>query len=1118
MLGVGGTFIFKFQVNDITNGQLPTLKFVYTRNLNRVNVGDNTTAILHLKKDETVPQNNAVTPNDNVVSFPQEGGSKELNVENNTTFSVQLRGNPTTGYVWYLDNAEEITKSDVIEELTRGGNYIQDNAVPGLIGVGGSYVFKFQVKNVNKGSLPALKFVYKRSWVNVPIATATVILNTVPVSSAAVDEPEEEALKNIITFGNAGGHEELSVVSNSSFTVKLDGNPTTGYSWYLDNADEIKNAAAIEATNLDEYNSGKYAQRQSKKLVVGAGGTFTFEFKTHEIQGELPQLKFVYKRPWETNDPIYEAVVTLVAIKTEIVTEEIVFETPTGEVTEFLLVERPTEEPVDEPTESGEDTIFFSDEGGDEELTVVSNSSFTIMLEGNPTTGYSWYLDNADEIKNAAAIEATNLDEYNSGEYAQNPTDEILDGVGGVFTFKFKTYEIQGELPQLKFVYKRPWETNDPAFKAIVTLVTPDVEVPSEEPTAEEEAEADEPTEYEVEPTEEPTDDEDEAEAEEGTEVVMEEELADDDEDTIYFARDGGNEELDVSSNTPFTIKLEGNPSTGYSWYLNNADELKDSAIEPLNLDEYNSGDFLQDDVPYGVVGARGTFVFKFKVKEIDGELPPLEFVYKRPWEQKDPLYEAKVTLVTPDREEPTEDEAETEAEEPTEVLNEEPVEEPTEVPTEVQNEEPVEEPTEVPTEVQNEEPVEEPTEAPVEKPIETDNVINISNQGGNQVLAVENNTLFTVKLKGNPTTGYSWYLDNVDEIANSKSIDALNVKETGYGEYAQDKAPLGWVGVGGTFIFKFKVNEIQDQLPQLKFVYKRIWETTPPIYQSTITLESEVAAPVAAEQDEEDVVFDSDFNKIISFNENGGVKKLTVQGNSTVIVELEGNQTTGYSWVLENAEEIEQSDAIEALGLNESNGTNDYILNHNEGNLDGVGGTYRFKFNIKSFCPKNLPKLKFTYQRPWEIGQASSVAVVTLVADQDSCEGVEQNAVAVEPEVKEINLDQNATKGEIKVKNNDTFAIKVKGNVTTGYSWYLLNEKELVKAGITPLNLNRSKSGDYLESNPRRLLGASGTFVFKFKVGTVTKDLPTIKLIYRRSWIPIGSNDARLEVTVKPE
>ncbi|OUM62048.1 hypothetical protein PIROE2DRAFT_11752 [Piromyces sp. E2] len=107
-----------------------------------------------------------------------------------------------------------------------------------------------------------------------------------------------------------------------------------------------------------------------------------------------------------------------------------------------------------------------------------------------------------------------------------------------------------------------------------------------------------------------------------------------------------------------------------------------------------------------------------------------------------------------------------------------------------------------------------------------------------------------------------------------------------------------------------------------------------------------------------------------------------------------------------------------------------------------------------------------------------------------------------------EILLPQNAIEGEI-------FSIKVKGNPTTGYSWFLINEEELINAGVIPLNLNEYKNGSYISKNPKGMVGGGGIFDFQFKVNEIKKELPHIILKYRRPWIPENDEDTKLEIKI---
>ena len=45
--------------------------------------------------------------------------------------------------------------------------------------------------------------------------------------------------------------------------------------------------------------------------------------------------------------------------------------------------------------------------------------------------------------------------------------------------------------------------------------------------------------------------------------------------------------DLEVPEYSTLSLKLEGNPTTGFGWYLENKDSLLKSNIKPLNLNEY---------------------------------------------------------------------------------------------------------------------------------------------------------------------------------------------------------------------------------------------------------------------------------------------------------------------------------------------------------------------------------------------------------------------------------------------------------------------------------------------------------------------------------------------------
>jgi inhibitor of cysteine peptidase len=87
-----------------------------------------------------------------------------------------------------------------------------------------------------------------------------------------------------------------------------------------------------------------------------------------------------------------------------------------------------------------------------------------------------------------------------------------------------------------------------------------------------------------------------------------------------------------------------------------------------------------------------------------------------------------------------------------------------------------------------------------------------------------------TIALEGNITTGYGWQ---------TGKIDGASVRAEGKPEYAAKKHPAGMVGVGGTFVFRFKA--VKPGKSEIKLVYLRPWEKdTPPAKSFVVKIEAE--------------------------------------------------------------------------------------------------------------------------------------------------------------------------------------------------------------------------------------------------------------------------------------
>jgi inhibitor of cysteine peptidase len=98
--------------------------------------------------------------------------------------------------------------------------------------------------------------------------------------------------------------------------------------------------------------------------------------------------------------------------------------------------------------------VHLTEKGGDCGSSVELNTgdSLELVLEGNPTTGYTWEIESNDP----AVLEPT-------GEPEFTPDSEAL-GAGGIYTFRFSA--IANGKVTLRLIYRRPFENDVPALKS----------------------------------------------------------------------------------------------------------------------------------------------------------------------------------------------------------------------------------------------------------------------------------------------------------------------------------------------------------------------------------------------------------------------------------------------------------------------------------------------------------------------------------------------------------------------------------------------------------------------------------------------------------------------------
>jgi inhibitor of cysteine peptidase len=84
--------------------------------------------------------------------------------------------------------------------------------------------------------------------------------------------------------------ENVIVDKTKNFSIVLDSNPTTGYSW----------EAKFDESYI-KLVSSNYVPNPQITGIVGSGGTQNFEFSA--LQSGETQITFTYARPWEKDNP-----------------------------------------------------------------------------------------------------------------------------------------------------------------------------------------------------------------------------------------------------------------------------------------------------------------------------------------------------------------------------------------------------------------------------------------------------------------------------------------------------------------------------------------------------------------------------------------------------------------------------------------------------------------------------------------------------------------------------------------------------------------------------------------------------------------------------------------------
>ena len=128
----------------------------------------------------------------------------------------------------------------------------------------------------------------------------------------------EAQVFEVDTESNAGN--VFTIKKGLQFKLKLAGNPTTGYSWFLLNLKKLAESEFVSNVDTNEDGSaGGYVQKEevdeNGNPIEGVGGDFYFTFEAVAKTSEPVSFLFSYQTPWEGINNVANAVKVQVTVK-----------------------------------------------------------------------------------------------------------------------------------------------------------------------------------------------------------------------------------------------------------------------------------------------------------------------------------------------------------------------------------------------------------------------------------------------------------------------------------------------------------------------------------------------------------------------------------------------------------------------------------------------------------------------------------------------------------------------------------------------------------------------------------------------------------------------------------
>lgn len=202
------------------------------------------------------------------------------------------------------------------------------------------------------------------------------------------------------------------------------------------------------------------------------------------------------------------------------------------------------------------------------------------------------------------------------------------------------------------------------------------------------------------------------------------------------------------------------------------------------------------------------------------------------------------------------------------------------------------------------------------------------ANEGGAFELKRAGDQLVVV-LEGNPTTGYTWAVEAMDENILQQVDDA---------DFFPDSDAIG---AGGKLVLHFRAMAMGQTA--LRLVYHRPWE------EDVEPLKTfEVNITVQTHESDEHPIQDADI--ALTEADEGSMVALS-QVDAVLEIVLDANPTTGHMWAVEALDEsiLQQAGAPEFLS---------------DSNVPGSGGKLTLRFHAMA---TGQTTLRLVYHRPWE-------------------------------------------------------------------------------------------------------------------------------------------------------